>query len=57
MRTFMDFIFSVQAAEQMEKRNISMEITLEVLKNPKQVISNNDKDIYQSYLKTINNIL
>jgi hypothetical protein len=43
-----EFIFSKHAIEQMNRRNISMEIALEVLKNPKEIIEDNEQKIYQS---------
>lgn len=43
-----EFIFSKHAIEQMNRRNISMEIALEVLKNPKEIIKENEQIIYQS---------
>lgn len=42
------FIFSKHAIEQMENRNISMEIVLEILEAPKEIISENEQSIYQS---------
>ena len=43
-----DFIFSRHAIEQMKRRSISMEIILEIINKPKQVIHESGKDIYQS---------
>lgn len=43
-----EFIFSKHAIEQMNRRNISMKIALEVLKNPKEIIGGNEQTIYQS---------
>ncbi len=44
------FIFSKHAIEQMENRNISMEIALKVLEDPKEIIIENEQTIYQSIL-------
>ncbi len=49
-----EFIFSKHAIEQMNNRNISMETALEILRNPKEIIEDNEQTIYQSIV-TFNN--
>ena len=43
-----EFIFSKHSIEQMENRNISMEIALRILEDPKEIILENEQTIYQS---------
>ena len=43
-----EFIFSKHSIEQMENRNISMEIALRILEDPKEIIFENEQTIYQS---------
>ena len=45
-----EFIFSKHAIEQMGIRKISMEIALEILENPKEIIIGNEQTIYQSII-------
>lgn len=43
-----EFIFSKHSIEQMENRNISTEIALRILEDPKEIIFENEQTIYQS---------
>jgi hypothetical protein len=43
-----NFIFSKHSIEQMRNRNISMEIVLKILEDPKEIIFGNKQTIYQS---------
>ena len=45
-----EYIFSNHALEQMQNRSISATIVTEVLNNPKQVIIEEEKKIYQSII-------
>ena len=43
-----EFTFSKHSIEQMRNRNISMEIVLKILEDPKEIIFENERTIYQS---------
>lgn len=43
-------IFSKHSIEQMGNRNISMEIALKILEDPKEIIFENEQTIYQSII-------
>jgi hypothetical protein len=43
-----EFTFSKHSIEQMRNRNISMEIVLKILEDPKEIIFENEQTIYQS---------
>jgi len=42
-----EFLFSKHSLEQMELRNISKDKVVNILKNPDQVIENNETNIFQ----------
>lgn len=44
------FIFSKHSIEQMGNRNISKEIALKILEDPKEIIFENEQTIYQSII-------
>jgi hypothetical protein len=52
-----EFIFSKHAIGQMESRNISLQIALAILENPKEIIFEKGLSIYQSVIRIIVNSL